>query len=61
MKNLNAFSETVNFLQANKLYTLEAITEVHAQRQPLQDTVKANSKRIKELQDLRSCQEFFAL
>ena len=57
VKNLKAFSETVNFLQANKLYTLEdlkqKITEVHAQRQPLQDTVKANSKRVKELQELQ--------
>ena len=57
MKNLKAFSETVNFLQANRLYTLEdlkqKIAEVHAKRQPLQDTVKANSKRIKELQELQ--------
>ena len=57
VKNLKAFSETVNFLQANKLYTLEdlkqKIAEVHAQRQPLQDIVKANSKRIKELQELQ--------
>ena len=57
VKNLKAFSETVNFLQANKLYTLEdlkqKIAQVHAQRQPLQDTVKANGKRIKELQELQ--------
>ena len=64
MKNLKAFSETVNFLQANKLYTLEdlkkKIAEVHAQRQPLQDTVKANSKRIKELQELQRHAEAYA-
>ena len=57
VNNLKAFSETVNFLQANKLYTLEnlkqKIAEVHAKRQPLQDTVKANSKRVKELQELQ--------
>ena len=57
INNLKAFSETVNFLQANKLYTLEdlkqKIAEVYAKRQPLQDTVKANSKRIKELQELQ--------
>ena len=54
MKNLKAFSETVNFLRANKIYTpkdlKQKIAEVHEKRQPLQDTVKANSKRIKELQ-----------
>ena len=64
VKNLKAFSETVNFLQANKLYTLEdlkqKIAEVHAQRQPLQDTVKANSKRIKELQELQRHAEAYA-
>ena len=64
MKNLKAFSETVNFLQANKLYTLEdlkqVIAEVHAKRQPLQDTVKANSKRIKELQELQRHAEAYA-
>ena len=64
VKNLKAFSETVNFLQANKLYTLEdlkqKITEVHAQRQPLQDTVKANGKRIKELQELQRHAEAYA-
>ena len=64
MKNLKAFSETVNFLQANKLYTLEdlkqKIAEVHAKRQPLQDTVKANSKRIKELQELQRRTEAYA-
>ena len=64
VKNLKAFSETVNFLQANKLYTLEdlkqVIAEVHAKRQPLQDTVKANSKRIKELQELQRHAEAYA-
>ena len=64
VNNLKAFSETVNFLQANKLYTLEdlkqKIAEVHAQRQPLQDTVKANSKRIKELQELQRHAEAYA-
>ena len=64
VKNLKAFSETVNFLQANKLYTLEdlkqKIAEVHAKRQPLQDTVKTNSKRIKELQELQRHAEAYA-
>ena len=64
VKNLKAFSETVNFLQANKLYTLEdlkqVIAEVHAKRQPLQDTVKANGKRIKELQELQRHAEAYA-
>ena len=64
VNNLKAFSETVNFLQANKLYMLEdlkqKIAEVHAQRQPLQDTVKANSKRIKELQELQRHAEAYA-
>ena len=64
VNNLKAFSETVNFLQANKLYTLEdlkqKIAEIHAQRQPLQDTVKANSKRIKELQELQRHAEAYA-
>ena len=64
VNNLKAFSETVNFLQANKLYTLEnlkqKIAEVHAKRQPLQDTVKANSKRIKELQELQRHTEAYA-
>ena len=57
VKNLKTFSEMVNFLQANKLYTLDdlkqKIAEVHAQQQSLQDTVKANGKRIKELQELQ--------
>ena len=64
VNNLKAFSETVNFLQANKLYTLEdlkqKIAEVHAQRQPLQDIVKANGKRIKELQELHCHAEAYA-
>ena len=64
INNLKAFSETVNFLQANKLYTLEdlkqKIAEVHAKRQPLQDTVKANSKRIKEIQELQRHAEAYA-
>src|SRR5699024_8088645 len=51
-------------LQDNKLYTLEdlkqKIAEVHAQRQPLQDTVKANGKRIKELQELQRHAEAYA-
>ena len=54
----------MNFLQANKLYTLEdlkqKIAEVHARRQPLQDTVKANGKRIKELQELQRHAEAYA-
>ena len=64
VNNLKAFRETVNFLQANKLYTLEdlkqKIAEVHAQRKPLQDTVKGNSKRIKELQELQRHAEAYA-
>ena len=64
VKNLKAFNETVNFLQANKLYTLEdlkhKIAEVHAKRRPLQDAVKVNSKRIKELQELQRHAEAYA-
>ena len=64
VKNLKAFNETVNFLQANKLYTLEdlkhKIAEVHAKRRPLQDAVKVNSKRIKELQELQRYAEAYA-
>ena len=64
INNLKAFSEAVNFLQANKLYTLEdlkqKISVVHAQRQPLQDRVKANSKRIKKLQELQRHAEAYA-
>ena len=64
VKNLKAFSETVNFLQANKHYTLEdlkqKIAEVHAKRRPLQDAVKVNSKRIKELQELQRHAEAYA-
>ena len=64
VKNLKAFSETVNFLQANKLYTLEdlkkKIAEVYAKRQTIQDMVKANGKRIKELQELQRHAEDYA-
>ena len=64
VKNLKAFSETVNFLQANKIYTpkdlKQKIAEVHEKRQPFQDTVKVNSKRIKELQELQRHAEAYA-
>ena len=64
MNNLKAFSETVNFLQANQLYTLEDLKDkidaVYAQRRQLQDVVKSNGRRIKELEELQRHAEAYA-
>ena len=64
VKNLKAFSETVNFLQANQLYTLEDLKDkidaVYAQRRQLQDVVKSNGRRIKELEELQRHAEAYA-
>ena len=64
VNNLKAFSETVNFLQANQLYTLEDLKDkidaVYAQRRQLQDVVKSNGRRIKELEELQRHAEAYA-
>ena len=64
VNNLKAFSETVNFLQANQLYTLEDLKDkidaVYTQRRQLQNVVKSNGRRIKELEELQRHVEAYA-